>query len=335
MFRKLLIIALMLSTVPLMAQQRVVAVSGSTTAVTGNVTVVGTAADGAAVSGNPVRIAGKDGSANTQDILVNTAGNVTIAYGDGTAMLPTDVVHVIADSGTITTVGTVTTVSTVTAVTNVATIGTSVTPGTAAANLGKAEDAVAASGDTGVSILAVAQATPTATAADGDYIAVKTNANGVIWSQPISVGATGAAVPANAEYGGAQDASGNLIGDINCTASKVYDTNSNGNVELVALSGSKHVYVCGYEMAAGGTVNLQLVAGTGTACASAASGATSTGTSGASAALTPAWQFTAQTGIVSQYPTHGYLIDAGSANALCLKTSAGVSAQVQVFYSQR
>lgn len=151
----------------------------------------------------------------------------------------------------------------------------------------------------------------------------------------MGVSATGAAVPANAVYPGAQDASGNNIGDIVCTASKIYDTNTSGNIELVALSGSKHIYICGYEMFAAGTVNLSLVAGTGTACASAISGTPSTGSVATPAILTPAWQFTTQTGKVSAYPSHGWLIDAGSGNALCLKTSAGVAAQVQVFYSQR
>jgi len=57
---------------------------------------------------------------------------------------------------------------------NIATIGTSVTPGTAAANLGKAEDAVAASGDTGVAVLAIRADTPPTNAnvsANGDYAA--------------------------------------------------------------------------------------------------------------------------------------------------------------------
>jgi hypothetical protein len=50
--------------------------------------VVGPAPDGAPVSGNPVRIAGKDPSGNTQDILTNSAGNPVpsndpIAGGDG------------------------------------------------------------------------------------------------------------------------------------------------------------------------------------------------------------------------------------------------------------
>jgi hypothetical protein len=39
-----------------------------------NAQVVGPAADGAAVSGNPVRIAGKDGSGNTQDIATDSSG---------------------------------------------------------------------------------------------------------------------------------------------------------------------------------------------------------------------------------------------------------------------
>lgn len=54
---------------------------------TGTFTVGGAAADGAAVSGNPTRVAGKDGSGNTQDILTDTGGAVqvdveSIAAGD-------------------------------------------------------------------------------------------------------------------------------------------------------------------------------------------------------------------------------------------------------------
>lgn len=71
---------------------------------------------------------------------------------------------------------------------NVATIGTSVTPGTSAAHLGKAEDAAAGNGDTGVAVWGVAQATPSATAADGDYIALKTDANGRQWVNAINAG---------------------------------------------------------------------------------------------------------------------------------------------------
>lgn len=48
--------------------------------VQGTVTVAGGAADGAAVSGNPVRIAGSDGT-NTQDISTTTGGHVHIHDG--------------------------------------------------------------------------------------------------------------------------------------------------------------------------------------------------------------------------------------------------------------
>jgi len=50
-----------------------------------NVTVVGPAADGVAVSGNPVRIAGKDGSGNTQDVLTDTDGHLQVDVLSGGA----------------------------------------------------------------------------------------------------------------------------------------------------------------------------------------------------------------------------------------------------------
>lgn len=77
------------------------------------------------------------------------------------------------------TLATVTTVSTVTSVTA---IGTSVTPGTSAAHLGKAEDAAAASGDTGVAMLAVRRDTPSSdVSAAGDYATPQVSANGELW----------------------------------------------------------------------------------------------------------------------------------------------------------
>lgn len=54
----------------------------------------------------------------------------------------------------------------------------SVVTGTGATNLGKAEDAVHASGDVGVMFLAVRQDTQAALAADGDYIPLTINASG-------------------------------------------------------------------------------------------------------------------------------------------------------------
>lgn len=68
---------------------------------------------------------------------------------------------------------------------NIGTIATSITPGTAAANLGKAEDAVHASGDTGVMALAVANTNAaTAFGASGDYTPIAVDVNGAIFVKP-------------------------------------------------------------------------------------------------------------------------------------------------------
>jgi hypothetical protein len=105
-----------------------------------------------------------------------TSGTMTVTMDPGSfATEPSPVVQIAAAQ----TLGTVTTVSTVT---NVATIGTSVTPGTAAANLGKAEDAVHATGDVGVMALAVRQDTrATLASATGDYVPLTSDATGGLY----------------------------------------------------------------------------------------------------------------------------------------------------------
>ena len=123
--------------------------------------------------------------------------------------------------------------------------------------------------------------------------------------------------------------------DIVCEDSKIYDASTSGNTELVTLVSGKTIYVCKWMFYSGGTVSVSLVTGTGTACASAASGTPSTGTSGASAGLTPALQLTVGLGWDSQTPTHGSLVSTGTSNALCLKTSGAVAVMAQVWYSQR
>lgn len=148
-------------------------------------------------------------SAN-QSVNVAQINGVTPLMGNGASGTGAQRVTLANDStGVIATVTTVTTVSTVTnlaqmngvAITmgngasgtgvqrvslasdstgNIATIGTSVTPGTGAANLGKAEDAVASSGDTGVAVLHVVNNTNATKAADGDYTFASTDASGMM-----------------------------------------------------------------------------------------------------------------------------------------------------------
>lgn len=68
----------------------------------------------------------------------------------------------------------------------VATIATSVTPGGAAAHLGKAEDAVHTTGDTGVFMLAVRADTAAVTGGtDGDYSGLIVTAAGRLWTSAV------------------------------------------------------------------------------------------------------------------------------------------------------
>jgi len=76
-----------------------------------------------------------------------------------------------------------------------------VTPGTTASDLGKAEDAAHASGDTGVMMLAVRKDTAAALATtDGDYIPLTTDATGYLY---VTVG--GSALPTGAATSAKQD----------------------------------------------------------------------------------------------------------------------------------
>lgn len=141
--------------------------------------------------------------------------------------------------------------------------------------------------------------------------------NGV---QDASTGATGSAVPAKASFMGAQNSAG-LSGIISCDSSVVYDASTSGSTQLVALSSGKIVYVCGYTIVSGGTVNVELDYGTGTACVTSPT------------KIVPAFQLTAQTGAVDGSPFYRGLKTAAS-NELCLKTSGGVAVQAIVYYTQ-
>lgn len=138
-----------------------------------------------------------------------------------------------------------------------------------------------------------------------------------------AVVATGAAPPANAVYNGANasGATGGLVaGMVQCDSTAVYDASTSGSTELKALTSGRSIYVCGYSIFSGGTVNVKLIYGTGTACATG------------SANMTGAYQLTAQTGIVDGAPYYRGMKTA-SANALCINTSAGVAVQALVYYS--
>jgi len=124
----------------------------------------GTGAGGAGIP--RVTISNDSSLAANQSTNVNQLAGTATAVNNGTASAGTLRVTVASDSTG-----------------NIATIGTSVTPGTAAANLGKAEDAVAGSADTGVAMLAVRnEGTTQLTSATGDYGSPTIDAYGVLYT---------------------------------------------------------------------------------------------------------------------------------------------------------
>src|SRR4051812_48665084 len=104
-----------------------------------------------------------------------------------------------------------------------------------------------------------------------------------------------------------------------CGNAVIYDNTTVNSTQLLALSSTNGIYICGYSIFAGGTANVDLRYGTGTNCAT---GATK---------ITPAYQLTAQTGIVdgaSEF--RGLYVPTGK--ALCINSSVGIAVQVIVYY---
>ncbi len=106
-----------------------------------------------------------------------------------------------------------------------------------------------------------------------------------------------------------------------CTDSVVYDASTSGSTQLVALSSGKTIYLCGYTIVASGAVNVKLITGTGSACATG------------SANITPAYQLTSQTGVVDGSPFFRGLKGAAS-SAVCINTSGAVAVQAIIYYTQ-
>lgn len=144
--------------------------SGALRVTPGNVAVAGLAATDAAVSGNPVYVAGRASAAVPSDVsadgdvvppwMLRSGAQATVVTaagaligGDAANGLDADVTRVI--------------------------------PGTSATHLGKAEDAAHTSGDTGVYALAVRDTAPAAhSGTDGDYESLHVNDEGGLWTTP-------------------------------------------------------------------------------------------------------------------------------------------------------
>jgi hypothetical protein len=109
---------------------------------------------------------------------------------------------------------------------------------------------------------------------------------------------------------------------VGCNSAAVYDASTNGSTQLVpaGLNGEA-IYICGYTIFGGGTANVELDYGTGTACATG------------NKKIVPAYAITTGISVTDDSPFFRGIY-APSGTALCIKTSAGVPIQALVFYAQ-
>lgn len=106
-----------------------------------------------------------------------------------------------------------------------------------------------------------------------------------------------------------------------CRQTAVYDASTNGSTVLITGRSTADVRICGFNLWAAGTATVKLVTGTGTTC----------GTN--ETAITPAYSLTTQTGVAdSSSVWRGLRASAGL--DVCIKTSAGVAVQMQIYYRQ-
>lgn len=213
---------------------------------------------------------------------------------------------------------------------NVATIGTSVTPGTAAAHLGKPEDGPIASGDTGIAMLGQAEAAPSATAANNDYIQIKTNANGVLWTQPISTSATGAAPPATAGFiaGLTSGATGGFLTGIPvCDSFFPIDIVTATTTLVVTGVSGRHVRICSLRLVTAAANNVSFIAGTGATCGTSTAGMNGgvTGAEGENYAANGGSMQGSGIGAIMQTETTG--------DSVCIITTAGTQLSGTIGYA--
>lgn len=109
-------------------------------------------------------------------------------------------------------------------------------------------------------------------------------------------------------------------GFIACDDSKKLDMSSATTTEIIPASGTLPIYICQMSVVSGGATTATLKYGTGTNCG--------TGTT----SLSPAWDWTAQTGI-SEGSGVGVIYKVPAGNALCATNSGSVNLHVHAAYT--
>lgn len=146
--------------------------------------------------------------------------------------------------------------------------------------------------------------------------------------QPNSSGAIASTVPTRAEYSGV-NSSGNLAGIIQCDKSITFNSTTAATTQLIALSGSQVIYVCGYSLIIQGVAatpaSIKFVYGTGTNCATGITDLT--GTLTGSTVAGSAISINAGSGL-------GTIFRTPSGQALCMTTVTVTLKAGTLFYTQ-
>src|SRR5262249_55888194 len=114
-----------------------------------------------------------------------------------------------------------------------------------------------------------------------------------------------------------------------CGKSVIYDASTNGATQLVPPTsgpGSTYtgtIFICGFVIATNAAINVDLVIGTGTNCATG------------QVKITPAFQFAANSagiGVVADNASQFRGMSVPAGQNLCINTSAGSAVQAIVYY---
>ncbi len=262
--------------------------------------------------------------AGALNVIIDSSAALTVSDGAGA-------MNTIIDSGTVTTVSTVTSLSQ---------LGGVAVP---------VEDSAETANGTGTYAMSVRRDTAASSAGTtGDNATINTDATGRLWVNPSHNGVEDVAETAGADLAMAgtvrRDTAATSAGTTGDNAtlntdglgrlwirpggpcedharisSAAIDSAASGNVEIVALNGSDLIYICGYSVVAGAATGLQLIYGTGTACAT---GETD---------MTGVWSLAANGGITqANGGAPQFVVPAG--NAFCIENSGANSVQGHVTY---
>lgn len=182
----------------------------------------------------------------------------------------------------------------------------SVVPGTGATALGKAEDAVSASGDTGMMILGIRDDTlDVRSGTEGDYEPFHMTATGRLYTSAT----VDAALPAGTNSIGTV-----VDGGSGKTLKRAVLNTSTDNADVIAAVASKRLKIYSYAIQATGTVNVFLRDGS------------------AGGALTPTYNFQAREGVVESVDPPNYLFATTAGNELEVDLSGAVTVGIAISY---